>query len=180
MRLLTITSLPSFHIASNIIIPHDDPITITMARQLQPDDPHRLEPPMVISHHGLSRTHPIDFLFSKHPLYTLRKCHIAIAALGIILFSFCPMSETVTFSVVVLFVSIFICAADLLSWASRQAKQPDEEPEWPLKKYMFFDSIMAVFLQIGFWTGVDQMSWGRYYESQMGLDYAYLTVLICS
>jgi hypothetical protein len=82
---------------------------------------------------------------------------------------------------ILLGVSAFLCALDLICYASRKKENPDEEPERPTGKWALVDLIMAILLQFAFWTSlVDLSEFYRYdYYSVLGL-YGILADLICS
>lgn len=85
---------------------------------------------------------------------------------------------------VLLFLSGLLCTFDLMIYKIVKATEPDHEPKWPLRKYMYGDLAFALLLQWMFWLVVTTLELDRYragYGSNTLLHaYATLPVLASS
>ena len=121
--------------------------------------------------------------FSSHPLYALRKVSIAVAIIGVVLSAFSiPFygGECVVAVLLFLIISIFFSVADLYSYAAKKLQHPDDDPKWPLRRWMAGDLILAILLQWVFWVSVAILSFDSYYGTNIGGLYAALAGLLCS
>jgi hypothetical protein len=74
--------------------------------------------------------------------------------------------------------SIALCAYDLRRWAKLKAANPDENPEWPLKRIMIGDIILALFFWFLWVAEMGLMPYSR--GSSITPAYASFTALIIS
>ena len=132
------------------------------------------------------RTDCMSLPFSSHPLYQLRRAIIISAILGVIL---CILGSSwypyyggaLSLSFMLLGGSAFLCALDLICYASRKKDNPDEEPKRPAGRWALVDLIMAILLQFAFWTTIIELTdyYGYYSPNLLGI-YGILADLVCS
>lgn len=96
--------------------------------------------------------------YKAHPLYSQRRALLITAGIGILLdltgiSSYDPIPSTV--SIFLLAISATFSFADLSEYAVEKVKHPDQDPKWPLKRYMIGDIIFSVVLQFMFWAGLE-------------------------
>ena len=121
--------------------------------------------------------------FRSHPLYLRRKILIIIAVIGIVLSALSipiHQGECIIATLLFLIISVIFCAADLYCYAAKKLQQPDEDPKWPLRRWMAGDLILAILLQYLFWITVAILSWDSYYGPNIVGLYAALADLLCS
>lgn len=116
---------------------------------------------------------PLD----SHPLYYQRKTSIIIAVIGLIL-SILAFWSIGFLTGLFLAASIVFCLADLVLYACEKVKDPDNDPKWPTRRWMFGDAVVAVVLQIVFWAALSHLMW--YYGNPVLQAYSALTACICS
>ncbi len=126
------------------------------------------------------RTDCMSLPFSSHPLYRLRLATLIVAVVGALL-CFLGHDGILGSSFVVLGLSAFLCALDLICYAIKKKDNPDEEPERPTGKWALVDLIMAVLLQFVFWPSLVSLSEPYiYYNYNILGVYGILADLICS
>ena len=165
---------------------HIDLIAINncMARII-PDRSSFIEPPSNISGRVLSRDNRMALPLSSHPIVHLRKATIVIAVIGIVL---CCLSSsnyyydggTLAASVIFLALSALLCTTDLISYATKKVEHPDEDPKWPLRRWIIVDVIMAVVLQFIFWCAIIGLADFYGYGTNIVGAYGALADFLCS
>ena len=133
-----------------------------MAR-INPDRSRHTESPSSILGRVQSRADHMALPLASHPIFQLRKAIIIIAIIGVVL---CCIScsnyyyygESLSASVIFLAVSALLCTADLISYAQKKVEHPDEDPEWPTRRWIIVDAVMAVVLQLVFWGAIVDLS----------------------
>lgn len=160
--------------------------TRTMART-SPDDSTRNGSRSRTSGRVRRRTDCMSLPFNSHPLYQWRRATIIFAVIGALL---CFLGSSywgpywlasLHSSFLLLALSAFLCALDLICYASRKKDNPDEEPDRPTGKWALIDLIMAILLQFVFWASVAEFgdSYAYPYYNVLGL-YGILADLVCS
>ena len=122
----------------------------------------------------------MDLPLSAHPLFHLRQIIIAVALIGVVC---CCNSleygmETLSASAVLLAISAVFSFLDLFWYAAKKARHPDEDPEWPQRRWMLGDAILAGLLQCVFWATFAELTW-RYRTNVTGA-WGALADLLCS
>ena len=120
-----------------------------------------------------------------HPIYPLRKAIIIIAIIGILLCFIASSNswyygETYGASALFLGLSTLLCTADLISYASKKVEHPDEDPKWPLRRWILMDFVMALVLQFMFWCGIASLAASYYDETNILGAYGTLADFLCS
>ena len=141
----------------------------------------RAEPPHSVSAQVQACSNPTSLPLKSHPIYGLRKFTIILAIIGILLalISLGPYAESIAAGAGFLALSILACAADLVSYATEKVSNPDDDPKWPTKRWMFIDIVLAIILQFTFWGAIVALSWTYYGTNILGA-YAALADLLCS
>ena len=154
-----------------------------MARIL-PDRAAQIEPPATVAYLPMVRGNTMALPLTSHPIYHLRKISIVVAVIGILL---CGVSippynaEALGTSIFFLIVSALFCAVDVVCYATKKAEDPDEDPKWPLRKWMLGDFIFAVALLFLFFGALNSLSWVGYgYAPNIIGAYGALADLLCS
>lgn len=155
-----------------------------MARTV-PDDSAPIGSHSSTSGRSRRRTDCMSLPYSSHPLYQLRGAIIVFAILGLIL---CILgsssrpyySPALNLSFTLLGASAFLCALDLLCYASRKKDNPDEEPNRPAGRWALVDLIMAILLQFAFWIAIIDLTEYIYYSPNVLGIYGILADLVCS
>ena len=75
--------------------------------------------------------------------------------------------------------SAFLCALDLICYASRKKDNPDEEPNRPAGRWALVDLIMAILLQFAFWVAIIDLTDYYYGPNVLGI-YGILADFVCS
>nr|POF01016.1 hypothetical protein CFP56_20964 [Quercus suber] len=149
-------------------------------------DSSRIEPPRTYFSRAQNRSITRDLPYAQHPIFPLRRLHCVVAFVGVFL---CFIStnwydaDVITFTILSLLASIFFCAADVYLWATKKAANPDEDPPWPTRRFIFGDLAMAVVLLFVFAVGFSAVASGPYGYGGPGnvvKAYAFLAALICS
>ena len=151
------------------------------------DDPARHGSSSSTSNRSRRRTDCMSLPFSSHPLYRLRRATTIFAVIGALLCFLGSLQwgpyygASLHSNFVLLGLSAFLCALDLICYASRKKDSPDEEPERPTGKWALIDLIMALLLQFAFWASLAVLgdSYGYYSFNVLGL-YGILADLVCS
>lgn len=86
--------------------------------------------------------------------------------------------EVVIPTTIFLVLSLLFCGADLVLYAIKKVKDPDSDPEWPTRKWMTGDVLLAVFLQYLFWGTLARLN-SIYFLGALGA-YGALAGLLCS
>lgn len=96
--------------------------------------------------------------FKDHPLYKLRHQLLLGDLLGVLLAVGTVLNAIYyvnTFPFMVQFTLFALCAAfclwDLFDYHHRKVTDPDHEPAWPLRKFMYGDLAFAIIFQLAFW-----------------------------
>ena len=78
--------------------------------------------------------------------------------------------------------SLFLCLLDLLCYARKKKDDPDSEPQRPTGKWTLVDLLMALLLQITFWTALVALMDHPYGYDRINVLGAWgvLAVLLCS
>lgn len=120
--------------------------------------------------------------YKCHPLYHFRRVSICIAIIGIVLccIAISPYyPEVLGPSIAVLAVSALFCVADLLFYALKKVEKPDEDPEWPVKKFILGDLVFAVVLQYLFWMTLAMIPYSYSPNAGFAGAYAALAQFLC-
>ena len=118
---------------------------------------------------------------SSHPIYNLRKVSIIIAAIGFIFCLLCIPAyngQVLIPCTLLLACSPFFCGADVVLYAVKKAEDPDNNPEWPKRKWMIGDVLLAIVLQYVFWVTISIWSW--LYNGNVFVAYGALAAFLCS
>ena len=127
--------------------------------------------------------------YNLHPIYGPRITLLITASTSLLLVSTAilsgiaapwntdPLGLWLVHTIFVI-LSIALCAYDLRRWAKLKAADPDEDPEWPLKRIMIGDIVLALFFWFLWVTEMDLMP----YSSRTSILHAYtsFTALIIS
>jgi hypothetical protein len=112
--------------------------------------------------------------YNLHPIYGPRITLLITASISLLLISAVilsaladpwnagPLGLWLVHTIFVI-LSIALCAHDLRRWAKLKAADPDEDPEWPLKRIMIGDFVLALFFWFLWAAEMDLMpySWTR-------------------
>jgi hypothetical protein len=127
--------------------------------------------------------------YNLHPIYGPRITLLITALISLLLASTAILSGLAdpwnagslalwAVHAICVILSIALCAYDLRRWAKLKAADPDENPEWPLKRIMIGDIVLV----LGFWflwvTEMDLMLYPR--RPSMPPAYTSFTALIIS
>lgn len=125
--------------------------------------------------------------YKDHPLYYVRGALIISAAVGVVLCLIAVVDNSSYDSGVFAWATFFsflsgcLCVFDLVSYKMRTATDPDNTPDWPLRKYTYGDLIFAVLLQWIFWPMVSTIGWDYYgYHNVVLQSYAALPAFVSS
>ena len=120
--------------------------------------------------------------YSSHPIFTLRRALLITGVISIILSlvsALCDIYEPGLWiwHLVISLASLALCLSDLFTWAVAKAADPDNDPPWPLKKYMLGDIVLGVVFSLTYVVefGVLARPWG--YNSSPFPPYASITAL---
>ena len=130
--------------------------------------------------------------YKSHPIYGLRLALIISAAISLLITLNVVLSrltgpgysdywETIGLWIVhgvCAILSIALSRYDLRSWATLKAANPDEDPEWPLRRTIIGDVVLG----LGFWAlwaaEVDQVQYSWRYPYYLTAAYANFTAII--
>lgn len=124
--------------------------------------------------------------YSDQPIFHLRIACLISAVCGVILSVLAVSAQYymwrsgpfITETIAELF-SGLLCAWDLLSYKIKKITDPEREPIWPLKKFMYADMVCAVLFQWLFWPVLASIGYG--YDDYGALEaYAALMLFVSS
>ena len=107
--------------------------------------------------------------YNLHPIYGPRIALLITTSVSLLLASTVILSSLADpwnvgplglwiVHIICVILSITLCAYDLRRWAKLKAADPDESPEWPLKRIMIGDIVLALFFWF-LWIAETNYSW---------------------
>jgi hypothetical protein len=118
--------------------------------------------------------------YDSHPIYRLRRFLLILSIFSLILAAVaCGSvrwdSPVWIFHLLWTFLSVLFCIYDLVQYAISKARNPEERPQWPVKKVMIGDAIFIVLF--AWWFCLELSEATSYYSSGALSAYASVTAM---
>jgi hypothetical protein len=106
--------------------------------------------------------------YNLHPIYGPRIALLITALISLLLVSTVILSGLAApwnvglwaVHAIGVILCIALCAYDLRRWATLKAADPDENPEWPLKRIMIGDAVLGLCFWFLWVAEMNVYSWG--------------------